>query len=256
MNKRAFIYVRVSSHTQHNTPGNTSINHQMVKCQEYCDQQDLEVIDTLIEIRSARNKMSSQLLNRLLNDNILEEGDSLVFYNITRLSRNTVACLEFLDKLEKKGISVYSVFEKIGYQTTADRHLFRTTLSIAENESDQISDRVGAAWDARRAWIREQAINEWENEEMGRYTSLRELREARELISTGPIRTAAILRDQIDESSNSSNESESNSSNDSESEVPKKKVKREDIRQVRERSPVRSPSSGQPLRFKKDQKKK
>jgi DNA invertase Pin-like site-specific DNA recombinase len=75
----------------------------------------------------------------------IPNNSNIIIYNITRFSRNVLQGLSVLDKLNKRGVKIYSVMEKCWYHsnaTTADKHLFRSTLCVAENESNMISDRV------------------------------------------------------------------------------------------------------------------
>lgn len=140
----AHIYVRVSSEGQINLPGHCSLDVQERACREYCESQGLTVRRVWSEVYSARDMDKMKVLKNMIRN--LQYGDTIVFYNITRFSRNTYQGLKLIhDLMNKKRVQVYSVAEKCSYDGTAEKHLFRTTLSAAENESEMISDRVRGA---------------------------------------------------------------------------------------------------------------
>ncbi len=73
----------------------------------------------------------------------LEEGEVLLIYSLSRLSRNTKDLLELaLVIKEEKKASIVSVNDNI--DTTHGKFFFTVIAALAELESDQISDRVKA----------------------------------------------------------------------------------------------------------------
>lgn len=147
---RAHIYVRVSSEGQINLPGHCSLDTQERNCRNYCQEKGLDVVQVWSEVCSARDMNEMKIQKRMFS--ALRHGDTIVFYNITRFSRNTFQGLSIIKKLQnKKRINFYSVAEECSYNQTAQKHLFRSTLSVAENESDMISDRVNASLAYRRS---------------------------------------------------------------------------------------------------------
>ncbi len=140
---RAFIYIRVSSESQDDAAhGHISLSVQEHECYKYCSDMHYPIEAIYGDIGSARNMNKLPYFQKMLRE--VKDGDIIVFYNITRFSRNTRQALNTINKLINKGVSLYSVGEKCGYDTTATKHLFRTTLVVAENESDMISDRIKA----------------------------------------------------------------------------------------------------------------
>lgn len=148
--KRAIIYCRVSSLQQSNFgDGCVSLQAQEAACREYCRKNKIPVEEVVHEIRSGRDMTKLDQLNRVVRR--ITSGEVIVFYNITRFSRNVAQGLNLIDKIHKKGGSVYSVTEKVAYNDAASQHLFRSTLCFAQHESDQISQRVRNSVAYRRA---------------------------------------------------------------------------------------------------------
>jgi DNA invertase Pin-like site-specific DNA recombinase len=148
--KQAIIYCRVSSQVQSNYgDGCVSLQAQEAACREYCRENKIAVVEVHHEVRSGRNMERMHILNRIVRK--LKPGQQIVFYNITRFSRNVVQGLNLITKIQNKGCSVYSVQEKCAYADAASQHLFRSTLCFAQHESDQISQRVRTSVAFRKA---------------------------------------------------------------------------------------------------------
>ncbi len=137
----AIVYCRVSSLQQSNfSDGCVSLQAQENVCREYCNRNKIPVVQSIHEVQSGRDMTKLKLLNRAVRK--LAPGTVIVFYNITRFSRNVLQGLNLLNLIAKKQGSVYAVNEKCDYSESAQQHLFRNTLCFAQNESDQISQRV------------------------------------------------------------------------------------------------------------------
>ena len=112
------IYCRVSSSNQSNyMEGHTSLETQEQICRDYAEKFGYIV----------KNVYS---------------GNTIQFYEASRFSRNTLEALACLDKLDKKGINIYSISDDCGFSTSSDKFKFRLLFPKAENESDMISERV------------------------------------------------------------------------------------------------------------------
>ncbi len=70
------------------------------------------------------------------------QGDALVVYSLSRLSRSIRDTLDISDHLAKAGADLVSLSEKIDTTSAAGKMVFRMLSVIAQFESDQISERV------------------------------------------------------------------------------------------------------------------
>jgi DNA invertase Pin-like site-specific DNA recombinase len=137
----AVIYCRVSSQVQSQYgDGCVSLQAQESVCRDYCVKNNIPIDSVVHEVGSGRDMTKLRLLNRVVRK--LEPGTVVVFYNITRFSRNVYQALTLLNTITKKLCTVYAVGEQCNYNDSAQQNLFRNTLCFAQNESNQISERV------------------------------------------------------------------------------------------------------------------
>ena len=138
--KESIIYTRLSSHNQSFNNGiYVSIENQIQRCSEYCNSNDMIILDTVTEIKSAKDITKQYSLNKILDEN---SNINIVFYNITRFSRNTGNAIQFINKCKEKNIRLHFVEENMQVDHYMDLHRLRLGLSQAEYESNIISARV------------------------------------------------------------------------------------------------------------------
>ena len=149
----AYIYCRVSSTEQANQiNGHISLQTQALKCSAYAEQQGWSVKKVVSEVCSARRMTRLVKLAELIEE--IKETESpamLLISNVSRFSRNTMEALAMVQDLEKHKITLVFIQEQINMATSSGRHTFRILLSNAEYESDQIGDRVKAAFSVKKS---------------------------------------------------------------------------------------------------------
>ena len=138
-NMTTIVYTRISSKNQSFCHGvHVSIENQLHNCTNYCLKNNLNIINHISEVVSAKNiQKQKQLLNLLNNNNI-----NIIFYNISRFSRNTSDGLNFLNECKQKKINLHFVEENLAYTHYMDMHRLRVGLSQSEFESNTISNRI------------------------------------------------------------------------------------------------------------------
>jgi len=154
MSNKVLVYIRVSSENQEGLPaGHSSLESQEADCLAYRKSNGYLTSDIQIfqDVCSARNMSKMPMFQKMMRYLKRDLAKNVVFYNITRFSRNTLQGLTYLKQFREMGVRVFSIAENCGYQCTAERHLFRSTMSVAENESDMISDRVKRSVAFRRS---------------------------------------------------------------------------------------------------------
>lgn len=135
------IYCRVSSLNQSKyLEGHTSLETQEQICKDYASKFGYIVKNVYRDVCSGRNMDKQYGLKKLIRN--IYTGNTLLFYEASRFSRNTLQALACLDKLEKKGVKIYSVSDDCTYNSNSDKFKFRMLFPKAENESDMISERV------------------------------------------------------------------------------------------------------------------
>lgn len=141
MVQKVYIYARVSTKKQGNyLGGHASLECQRTFCRNYARNKKWTVEKIVSEEYSARDMDKMKCLRSLLN--VMRDGSILLFYNLSRFSRNTRQALNLIEKLKSRGITLVSAQEDIDTSTAFGRQTLRSQLSSAEYESDVIGERV------------------------------------------------------------------------------------------------------------------
>ncbi|ELB22657.1 MULTISPECIES: recombinase family protein [Enterococcus] len=75
----------------------------------------------------------------------LETGDTLLVYNLARLSRSSKQLVNLMSELNAKGIHLKSIQESVDTKTATGRLFFTVLAAIAEFEAENISIRTKEA---------------------------------------------------------------------------------------------------------------
>lgn len=75
----------------------------------------------------------------------LNEGDTLLIYNLSRLSRSSKQLVNLMSELNQKGIHLKSVQESIDTSSATGRLFYTVLAAIAEFEAENISIRTKEA---------------------------------------------------------------------------------------------------------------
>ncbi len=94
------------------------------------------------EISSGRNAGddNKQLLLKLVIR--MMKNSKLIVYSVDRFTRNTEFGLNVLTDLTKDQNILFSISEGVSWNTTTDKNIIRSSLSVSEMQSDTISDKV------------------------------------------------------------------------------------------------------------------
>lgn len=96
---------------------------------------------------SGKNKYKPVLEYLLSN---LSPGDQLMVWKLDRLGRKTAQLIELQESLEKKGVFLISITEKLDTSTPIGKFAFHILCGIAEMERNVISERTKAGLNAAR----------------------------------------------------------------------------------------------------------
>ena len=128
---REFAYIRVSTEDQ-------SFDRQMQVFKEHGITIDKDRIKT--EKQSGKNVTGRDVLLKLLNET-LESGDVLYVTEFSRLARSVRDMLDIVDKLNKKGIQIVSLKEKLDTRTENGRFVLTILSAVNEFERSIIRER-------------------------------------------------------------------------------------------------------------------
>lgn len=134
--KQAVIYCRVS------TPQQASLEQQEHECRKYCEELGYEVIGVVGEVSSAYVNGKQEKLHDLLEK---KTNVRLVVWKLCRFSRNTSLCDYYIQTLSLQNIKLECVTDSVNLESSLGKKMFRDAISMAQFESDQISERVRAS---------------------------------------------------------------------------------------------------------------
>ena len=138
----ANIYCRISK------KNNTSLESQKEICVNYCKDNNISVNKIYVHTGTARSGNNMKYLNAIIDE--MNSGDMIIIPNICRFSRCVLEGLTLLHKMEKKGIKIYSVAERLSYENVFDKYYFTLELASSERESNIISHRLNVSRHASR----------------------------------------------------------------------------------------------------------
>ena len=140
--KRAGIYCRVSTRAQGES--GISLQNQERRCRKYCEAQDYEVIDTFIDVQSAKD-LERPELQRLIKAARKDEIDVAVALKLDRISRVPRDFYNLIEELEvyEKGIVV--VDDQWDTTTPVGRMLVGILIQFAAFEREIGAERSAAA---------------------------------------------------------------------------------------------------------------
>jgi DNA invertase Pin-like site-specific DNA recombinase len=137
MNK-VYSVVRVSSVSQSD---NTSLTHQKNVIQNYCEMNDLNIIEIVEEVYSGTTK-DRDGLNYLMDKVKNGECDTIVVYKIDRLMRDFRSGINYIGDLMDLGCKIISTKEQIDTSSISGKFFLNMLLSLSEMDISTIKQRL------------------------------------------------------------------------------------------------------------------
>jgi DNA invertase Pin-like site-specific DNA recombinase len=134
---KTVAYLRVSTIDQNIDKNKSDILH-------FANQQDLGKVSFIEEIASGRSSWRDRRIAAVLEE--LQEGDTIVVAELSRLGRSMLECMEILALASRKGIRIYAIKGNWHLDQTIQSKIIAMAFSIAaEIERDLISQRTKEA---------------------------------------------------------------------------------------------------------------
>lgn len=139
---RVGIYIRVS--TEEQAKHGYSIDSQKTRLINWAKEHNYQIVDVYAdEGKSARTKIFNRKeLLRLLDDVKDDKIDRIIIWRLDRWFRNVADYYRIQDILDKHNVDWECSDEDFNTSTSNGRLYLNIKLSIAQNESDQTSDRI------------------------------------------------------------------------------------------------------------------
>ncbi len=121
--------------------GNFSLDSQKEILFKYCLEHKYKVKSIKYDDGvSARDVSKLNGLQTLISE--IATGETLMFIDLTRFSRDSIGGIKILDDLHARGVRIYSVLDGMNYDTPVSRHCVRSAISGAQLESDLKSLKI------------------------------------------------------------------------------------------------------------------
>lgn len=147
-NKIGIIYCRISKQKKTNYLNELSLDAQEQCCNNFCIQNNIFVKKIYKEIHSAYVNKKLPILDLLIDE--IQQNEILIIYDVSRFSRRITNGIQRAQNIIDKGCYIFSIRENCGYSSSFDRLKFNEALNLAENESNNISDRIKNQINIRR----------------------------------------------------------------------------------------------------------
>lgn len=139
--KKAIGYIRVSTGKQAIDGVSLEAQEEKIRAWAVINDYEVEILsDAGVSGKRADNR---EALQQALNT--VENGDALVVYSMSRLSRSQRDMLDIAEYLNKRGADLVSLSENIDTTSAAGKMVFGILAVMSEFERNQISERTKTA---------------------------------------------------------------------------------------------------------------
>jgi len=134
---KAICYIRVSTKKQDVSP-----EMQKKKLLAYAELHDIEIVDILSEKKTAKDMDGRPVATAMVCTALAGGIDAIIVYKLDRLFRNAADALAVTSKLNRAGVALHSVTEKIDTQSAMGKFFFTMAAAFAEMERNLIGERT------------------------------------------------------------------------------------------------------------------
>jgi DNA invertase Pin-like site-specific DNA recombinase len=146
---KAIGYIRVS--TEEQVRGGVSLDMQRSKIEAYTSLEEMELVEIIADEGlsgcSIKGRPGVQKVLQMVRE---RRVDAVIIYKLDRLARNTAEALDIARLLDRKGVALHSITEKLDTQSAVGRFFFTLMASLAEMERELIGERIRAAMQRKR----------------------------------------------------------------------------------------------------------
>lgn len=140
---KAIAYSRVSHQYQADT--GSSIDTQDKQINIYCQLKEIEIVKSFKDEAVSGRKMERPGITSMFEELETGQYDCVIVYSISRFGRNIKEVLEYIDRINKMGISFHCVDMNLVTRdkgNAAGMLILQIIAAMAEFESNQISERI------------------------------------------------------------------------------------------------------------------
>jgi DNA invertase Pin-like site-specific DNA recombinase len=146
---RVVVYIRVSTAEQGQS--GLGLEAQRAAAAAYCERENLQVVDVVVEVASAKSTKGRPLLANTLERLDRGEAHRLIVAKVDRLARNLLDLLGMADRGDRHGWGIVTLDLGLDTSTPAGRFSLQMMGGAAELERSLIGQRTREALGAARA---------------------------------------------------------------------------------------------------------
>lgn len=140
---KTVIYIRVSSEQQ--SKHGFSMENQKDRAEAYCAYKGFSNIEIITdEAKSGKRFDNRSGIQQIIEMADNKQIDNLIVYSISRIGRNAIETLAFIEHLKKKKVTLHSITESADGSTPYGRYIIGIIALNAQLESELIGERTHA----------------------------------------------------------------------------------------------------------------
>ena len=140
MARKVLGYVRVSTVAQ--AAEGVSLDAQEARIRAFCESEALGPLELLRDAGASAKSLKRPAMERLLG--MIEDGQvsAVVAYSVSRLSRSVADLAQLMAHLERKGVTLHILSERIDSGTATGRLQGNIIASVSQWEREVIGERT------------------------------------------------------------------------------------------------------------------
>lgn len=145
----AILYTRVSTTKQ--AQEGDSLDAQESRLRQYATFRGFDTVDVISDEGLSGKTTARPGFQRIMDAVNARTVDAVIVYSLSRFARNTVATLEAIDTMNRKGVAFHSLTEQLDTTTPVGRFFVTTLAGLAQLEREQIGERTRTVLQFKRA---------------------------------------------------------------------------------------------------------
>ena len=143
-------YIRVSTLNQ--AEEGVSLEAQRRKIEAYCDLHDMRLTEVTEDAGISGKSVSGRPGIQMVIDRVkARKVDNVVVYKLDRLARNLKEACEISELMQKKGVALHSITEKIDTGSATGKLFYHILSSMNQWEREVISERTVTALSLKKS---------------------------------------------------------------------------------------------------------
>jgi site-specific DNA recombinase len=136
-------YCRVSTDEQ--AREGISLNNQREKIEVYCKLNDFTLVEIITDEEISAKNLNRAGIQKVLDMAKKRQIEGIIIYKLDREFRNTVDALNVAKNLDKQGVALHSISERLDTKSAIGGFFFTLMAGLAEMERRQIAERTADA---------------------------------------------------------------------------------------------------------------